>query len=40
VERHESNAELVKRYFDDPSFQDLFFSWMTRQLYEDFRKQA
>lgn len=40
VERHESNAELVKRYFDDPSFQKLFFSWMTRQLYEDFQKQA
>jgi len=40
VERHETNAELVKRYFDDQSFQALLFSWMTRQLYEDFQKQA
>lgn len=40
VERHETNAELVKRYFNDASIQDLYLSWMTRQLYEDFQNQA
>lgn len=40
VERHETNAEFVKRYFNDASIQDLYFSWMTRQLYEDFQNQA
>ncbi|HEY7824765.1 MAG TPA: type I restriction endonuclease, partial [Acidimicrobiia bacterium] len=40
VERHETNGELVKKYFDDPAFQDLFFSWMTRHLYEQFRQDA
>ena len=40
VERHESNAELVKKYFDDPSFQDLFFAWVTRHLYDQFRQDA
>lgn len=40
VNRHESNAELVKKYFDDPGFQQLFLQWMTRQLYDEFRQQA
>ena len=40
VERHESNAELVKKYFDDSSFQDLFFAWVTRHLYDQFRQDA
>ena len=40
VERHESNAELVKKYFDDPSFQDLFFAWVTRHLYDQFHQDA
>ena len=38
--RHEINTELVNKYFDDPGFEDLFFSWMTRQLYEQFNQGA
>lgn len=40
VRSYISNGELVKRYFDDPGFQDLLAAWMTNQLYEEFHRSA
>ena len=40
VDRHELNGDLVKRYFNDPAFQELFFAWISKALYDDFRKEA
>jgi len=40
VARHEANGDLVKKYFDDPAFRELFFSWITRNLYNEFRNEA
>ncbi len=40
VERHELNADLVKKYFENAAFRSMFFDWLTQQLYTDFRNEA
>ena len=39
IARHEMNAELVQRYFDDPAFKDHLSEWLVRRLFDGFRSE-
>ncbi len=40
VERHDANGEVVEKYFNNAGFRDMYFQWLTTQLYSEFRNEA
>jgi hypothetical protein len=40
VERHEAKGEVVEKYFNNNGFRDMYYQWLTTQLYTEFCNEA
>jgi len=40
VGHHDANGEVVEKYFNNNRSRDMYFQWLTTQLYTEFRNEA
>jgi hypothetical protein len=40
IDQHDANGEMLRRFLDEPEFDDAFTSWARREAFRQIREQA